>query len=662
MADVFLSYARGDRVTAERLAHAIGEAGLTVWWDRHIKGGAEFSLDIERQLNEASKVLVLWSKEAVNSRWVRDEASVAADSGRLVSATIDGTPPPLGFRQFQTVDLARWTAKGAAIPQALAEALEVEAPKRAAQAQASGRSPNKRLIATGIGALLLAGAATIAIVQPGPFERLFSGEERSSELSLAIMPFTAETGSDKDFVGPGLAGALADSLAELAGLRITSSTSTKAVAGLGLTAPDIGRKLNVTHLVEGEVERMGNRYTITARLIEAASSEQIWARTFEGPAEGLQQLKSRMARELAAALRARLGVGQGELVERDDVDPRAYEAYLRALERVSVRDEQGARAEAVKQFRLAAALQPDFAEAHAGHAYLLSLSHPWQLGMSWADLKAEQGRAAKRALELDPRNDLALTSTATAAKNFDGDVDRAMAIDKEVLKRSPNFGPAHYSMAATLWMGGQPREALHHVDLAIEQDPVDAILRFYRAKILNSLGDYPGVRETARNCPEPCVGVSWVWYMAMLGHANEADFRNDYADVEERGIAAGVPPEHLPENRKLMEAFIFERPFKAPTPGNELGVEFVDAALLARAGDFEEALRLARIAVERQQPDNVLDILNEGRLTFTPQQRADPRYHDLFRHPKLAKIAAARRKRGVHAGLPLFPVKPYTGR
>jgi hypothetical protein len=68
LADVFLSYARGDRGVAERLAHAIGETGLTVWWDRHIKGGAEFSRDIEQQLDEAARVLVLWSKEAVNSR------------------------------------------------------------------------------------------------------------------------------------------------------------------------------------------------------------------------------------------------------------------------------------------------------------------------------------------------------------------------------------------------------------------------------------------------------------------------------------------------------------------------------------------------------------------------------------------------------------------
>ena len=48
-------------------------------------------------------------------------------------------------------------------------------------------------------------------------------------------------------------------------------------------------------------------------------------------------------------------------------------------------------------------------------------------------------------------------------------------------------------------------------------------------------------------------------------------------------------------------------------------------------------------------------------MTFTAEQRADPRYHELFRHPKIARIATTRRKAGVTAGLPVFPVKPYTG-
>ena len=660
MADVFLSYARGDRIAAERLASAIGEAGLSVWWDRHIKGGADFSHDIERHLNDASKVLVLWSKEAVHSRWVRDEASVAADSGRLVGATIDGTPPPLGFRQFQTIDLTRWAAKGAAIPDDLAEALEVEQAPPTAPRDAASSARRPRVIAAAVGAALLIGAATVAIVRPAPFDSLLSGEEQRKELSLAIMPFATQGGGD--YVGAGLAGALADTLVQLSGLKITSSTSTKAVAALGLTAPEIGRKLNISHLVEGDIQRSGDRYTISVRLVEAATSEQVWARTLEGAAEELQQLKSRLARELAGALQARLGVGQGEIVERSDIDPRAYEAYLRALERLSVRDHDGSRVEAIKQFRLAATIQPDFADAHAGHAYLLALTVPWQVGMSWPELEAEQRRATARALELDPNNDLALIAKATALKNFDGDVNQALAIDEAVVERSPNFAQAHYSRAGSLWLSGQAREALHHLDLAIEQDPVDSNLRFYRSKILYALGDYPGVREAAKNCQDPCVAIGWYWFMALMGHGTHADFRADLPALLERARVLGMPPDGVRELGQLAEAFVVGRPIKSPPPPDDRIVDFIDGAIEARLGSFDTALRYTRTAADRHQADSVLDILNEGRVTFTPEQRADPRYHELFRHPKLVKIAAARRERGVLAGLPLFPVRPYSGR
>ncbi len=658
MADVFLSYARGDRAVAERLAHAISDSGLTVWWDRHIKGGAQFSHDIERQLDAAARVLVLWSKDAVDSRWVRDEASVAADSERLVSATIDGTPPPLGFRQFQTIDLKGWAAKGTAIPPDLAEALEVETPAAAPPKPAP--APRRRLIAAGIGAVLLAGAATVAVVRPAPFDRLLSDASQSEGVALAIMPFVTQGGNGNEYVGAGLSTALADSLAPLSGLRITASTSTQALTGKGLTAPDIAKRLGITHLVEGNVQQSGERYSISVRLIEAGTSEQIWARSLETPAEGLQRAKKTIARELAGALRARLGVG-GEVVERRDVHPRAYEAYLKALERLSVRDHPGARLEAIKQFRLASTLQPDFADAHAGHAYLLSLTSPYALGMSWNELAAVQRRSVARALELDPNNALALVARASALHNFEGEIDQATAIAQAVLKRSRNLAPAHYTLAGSLWMRGQAREALHHLDVAIEQDPLDSILRYYRAKILYSMGDYGGVRDAAQGCPDPCVGIAWVWFRAMLGHGTEGDYREDFPSFEER-VRGDVSPQELAESRSVAEAFIFGRPIKLTPLKDERAIDFIEAALEARNGNFEKALRFARTAADRQQPDNVLEILNDGRVTFTPEQRADPRYHELFRHPKLIGIATARRKEGVTAGLPVFPVKPYVGR
>lgn len=112
MASIFLSYDRDDEARARPVAALLQQNGHEVWWDRAIKGGHEFGAEIEAALDEAEKVVVLWSRESVKSAWLRDEAAVGRDSGRLVPATIDGTRPPLGFRQFQTIDLSRWRGRG----------------------------------------------------------------------------------------------------------------------------------------------------------------------------------------------------------------------------------------------------------------------------------------------------------------------------------------------------------------------------------------------------------------------------------------------------------------------------------------------------------------------------------------------------------------------
>jgi len=107
MSDIFLSYAREDAARAEQMAHALESQGWSVWWDRRIPHGQDFTTYIQRQLDAAGCVVVLWSNSSIASQFVRDEATEGLN-GRLLPALIERVRPPLGFRALQSADLTDW--------------------------------------------------------------------------------------------------------------------------------------------------------------------------------------------------------------------------------------------------------------------------------------------------------------------------------------------------------------------------------------------------------------------------------------------------------------------------------------------------------------------------------------------------------------------------
>ena len=140
MARVFLSYAREDANSAKQLAEAVGSAGHEVWWDRHLHGGSQFATEIDKALKNAEAVVVLWTDVSVNSAWVQDEAAEGRDTGRLVPISLNGCRPPLGFRQFHTVELGAWNGRG--VPDHLDDLLE-SIGKTAGTARRQRRPPSR---------------------------------------------------------------------------------------------------------------------------------------------------------------------------------------------------------------------------------------------------------------------------------------------------------------------------------------------------------------------------------------------------------------------------------------------------------------------------------------------------------------------------------------
>jgi hypothetical protein len=106
VSDIFVSYSREDRDAIRTLATHLAARGWSVWWDRHILAGKDFDEVLEAELDKARAVVVVWSVHSVGSRWVKAEAGEGLKRGLLVPIQIDATPPPLSFRNIQTVSFA----------------------------------------------------------------------------------------------------------------------------------------------------------------------------------------------------------------------------------------------------------------------------------------------------------------------------------------------------------------------------------------------------------------------------------------------------------------------------------------------------------------------------------------------------------------------------
>jgi TIR domain len=126
--DVFLSYAREDVVAAQKLAALLEGNGLTVWWDRRLVAGDAINTTIERAIDGAKAVIVLWSPHSIASRWVNGEAETAAEAGKLLPVKIAECRLPLNFRTLHTPEVFRSSEQLAEMAQLLSVKLRPNAP------------------------------------------------------------------------------------------------------------------------------------------------------------------------------------------------------------------------------------------------------------------------------------------------------------------------------------------------------------------------------------------------------------------------------------------------------------------------------------------------------------------------------------------------------
>lgn len=286
MADIFIGYARRNRETIEQLAAAIEAAGYSVWWDRNIIGGAEFSRDIERELDAAKAVVIAWSDDASDSPWVKDEAGFARDQGKLLPVSLDKGIPPMGFRQYQAVDFSRWNGKTAhPAMQDLLHAIETllaggDLPPRAAVAAAPKRSFKSLWFTAGISLLALATVIAASQFRSSDGEPSTASEQARADQQTAIIqdesePRIAVAAIRVRSTEPALQD-LAATLAE----DITSGLSRFSYLLVSAAGSQAARS-NTGYVLNSTLQKVGNTLRLSTQLIDQSNGQQVWGEAFD---------------------------------------------------------------------------------------------------------------------------------------------------------------------------------------------------------------------------------------------------------------------------------------------------------------------------------------------------------------------------------------------
>ena len=475
---LFLSYSRHDEAKARRLASALEAMGYQIWWDALIEGGATFARSISAALDAADAVIVLWSANSIESDWVRDEAAQGRERHRLIPLSLDGSHAPLGFRQYQVIDLSHWHGRrGAkelvAVERAIAAVVGNEALPRRGRSTELSRRP-----------FLVGGAAAVAAVGAGGIwlahDRGLFGSASGGPLSLAVVPFRNLSGDpSQEYFSDGLTEEVRAALTRINALRVLAATSSAKASEGDADPRTVARELGVAYVLSGSVQRAGDVVRIVTELSDGPTGFTKWSQSVDRKLTDIFAVESEIASTVAQAMSVQ--VATTEPAPGGTKNVQAYEDYLRGKALFNLAKDEASDRAALTYYNEALALDPNFALAHAARSRsLIAFAGEYAKADQLKGLYSQAIDAGRRAVEIAPT--LAEGQLALGFALFTGRLD--VAGSRRYFDRAYTLGGGNADIALLYAIycsrAGRSQEALAAVDRAVQLDPLNA--RAFRAK------------------------------------------------------------------------------------------------------------------------------------------------------------------------------------
>ena len=451
MASVFLSYDRDDADKARLIALALERAGHSVWWDTHISGGSQFAKEIEQALDQADVVLVLWTRFSIESPWVRDEAGAGRDRGRLVPLSLEGTLPPLGFRQFQSIDLGGWRGRGR-IPhlKEIFAAIEQrsQAPGMPAQVQASRAGPRRSGPSANMWAVIGVSIAMFFVVVG-----LLIG--RPWERQSSNTPTVSVSAADRSALSQDMARNLLVKL----GAQQTDPTRSVRLIDNSKDVADIQFRMNGSQrgdLLHANVSLASGRY-----------QNIVWSKDFERAVSERSDLEESMASAAGRVLRCARDEASGEFGRLNDDLRRTYLNACAALTE-AYGDSESLIPQLREVTQKAPRFRPAWAQLLAAEGDNLSSLHPDTEDAAAARVALRRDAAAAR--KLDP--EMAEATLAELGIHPELRPTQSMAIVDRAKVEEPTNPHVLVERSTQLARVGRMEEARAEAEAAVKLDPL----------------------------------------------------------------------------------------------------------------------------------------------------------------------------------------------
>ena len=353
---------------------------------------------------------------------------------------------------------------------------------------------NKHWIAlVGVPLLVLAAIVYVALT------RQRSRSATPAVRSIVVLPFQNLSGdASQDYLVDGVTDALIGDLAQIGALRVISRTSAMHYKGTNKSLPEIAKELNVDAVVEGTVQRSGERVHVRAQLIHAASDSHLWAADYDRDSRDILDLQSEVARAIASEVSIKITPAEQRLlVPKRTIARAAIDNYLQGRYFWNRRTEEDMR-KAIGYFEAAISADANYAQAYAGLADSYNQLGTVMIGVMPPSEARRTGEiAARKGLEID--NEVAEAHAALAYENF---FNWNWASAEEEFKRSiqlnPNYASAHSHFALYLVARERIDEAVAETNRAQELDPLSLSISASRGFLLMNARRYEEAIEQER--------------------------------------------------------------------------------------------------------------------------------------------------------------------